>query len=90
MRKAREAKAKAEDEFAERVRDWDMAKLKDRAEIPIIAYKAREKAEFKARERNNFNAVNKAAVEAATMIWDSEKIQGAKRQGEEAEARDKD
>ena len=49
MSKAREAKAKAEDETAERARSWAKYKDKEKADIASLADKAREKAKFKAR-----------------------------------------
>ena len=89
MRKARKAKAKAKAETAGRERAWDGARDKEKADITRIADKDRGKAEFEARARNNTNAVNRAAVEAAAKIRFSAEIQGAKRDREEDEARAK-
>ena len=74
MRKAREARAKAEAEFIERERAWAEAKAKGEAEIARLTDKSREKAEFEARVRKNSNAVNRAAVEASAKIRFSAKI----------------
>ena len=87
MRKARDARAKYEAEFVERVRTWSEAKEKGKAQIARLSDKAREKAEFEARARKNANSVNGAAVEAAAKIRFSVKIQGAKREKAEAESR---
>ena len=48
--------------------------------MPGLIYKTIDKVDFEARSRNNANAVNRAAVEAATKIRFSAKIQGAKRE----------
>ena len=79
MRKAREARAKAEAKFVERERELAYAKAKGGADTARLADNAREKAKFEARVRKNSNAVNRAAVEAAAKIRFSAKIQVAKR-----------
>ena len=78
MRKAREARAKAEAEFIERERAWAEAKAKGEAEIARLDDKSREKDAFEARARKNANTINMAAVEATAKIRFSAKIQGAK------------
>ena len=79
-KKAREEKAKAEAKFKERARPWAKDKERDKVEIVRIADESREITEFEARERNNSNIINRAAVEAAAMIRFSAKIQGSKRE----------
>ena len=87
MRKSREAKAKMEADAAKRARSWAKAKDKKKSEISRLADEAREKAEFKTREKKNDNALNRAAVEAAVKIRASADIKRAKIEREEAEAR---
>ena len=88
-RKAREAKAKNEADFAETERAWAEVKAKEKTEIARLADEAREKAKINARVRKNTNAVNMAAVEAFVKFRFSDNIQGSKRERAEAEARAK-
>ena len=60
-------------------------KQRGEAEIARLADKAREKAKFEASARKNAKYVNRAAVETASKIRFSAKIQGAKREKAEAE-----
>ena len=68
-----------EAETAEMEKSWAEEKSRDKAEISRLADKASEKTEFKARVRKNYNVVNREAVEAATRIRFSAKIQLANR-----------
>ena len=79
MRKAREARAKAEAETAERARAWDEAKAREKAYISRLGDEDREKTKFKARASKNAKALNRTAVEAASKIRESADIQGANR-----------
>ena len=66
MRKAREAKSKAEAETVERARAWIEYKATDNAEISRVNAEARERpsAESKATVRKKNNDVQRAAAEA--------------------------
>ena len=61
MRKAREAKAKAVAETAERARAWAKYKDKEKEYIARLANKAMEKAESETRARKKSNASRRVA-----------------------------
>ena len=70
MRKAREEKAKVEDETVEGARAWEEAKSRDKKETTRVNADARDRAraKVKTRVKEETNDIQREAAETATKI----------------------